>query len=296
MLDNHIIIGTTPTTSLVFDDEFPSLKKILIEPYNITYSSWLSLPLNLLLDSFRIRSVIKKENRQLELIIKEHKINIVISDNRFGLYNEKVKCIYITHQLNIQAGWLSSMANKVHHYYIKKFDQMLVPDFESEEKCLAGKLSRNDSFSNVEYIGPLSRLKNDTSVAEDLDYLIVLSGPEPQRTLLETALLEMANRSSQKICLVRGIGNPNPINVKENIKVINYASAQQLSQLLLSAKNVVCRSGYSTLMDLYALHKKQIILIPTPGQYEQEYLASYWQETHGAKVVLQKDLKGFTFD
>lgn len=296
MQDNEVILGVTPTTSIILDEEFPMLKKAAIEPYNITYSSWLALPLKLLLDSFRIKSVIKKENRQLELIIKECKVDIVISDNRFGLYNKDIECVYVTHQLNIQAGWLSSMADRIHYHYIKQFNKIWVPDFENEKKCLAGKLSRNHNFKNVEYLGSISRLSNDTKVVEDLDYLIVLSGPEPQRTLLETTLLEIAKKSNKQICLVRGSNNIMPNIVKGNLKVINYASAEQLSQLLLRAKKVVCRSGYSTLMDLYTLHKKHIILIPTPGQHEQEYLANYWKETHNAIVVLQKDLKGFTFD
>ena len=296
MLENFVILGVTPTTSIIFDEEFPTLKKIAIEPYHIKYSSWLPISLMLVADALRIKRIIKKEGQQLHVIIKENQIDVVISDNRFGLTNKNVECVYITHQLNIQAGWLSLMADKIHHHYIKKFNRIWVPDFESDETCLAGKLSRNHSFKNVEYIAPLSRLSYDTKVAEDLDYLIVLSGPEPQRTVLETTLLEIAKKSTKQICIVRGSNNPTSSIADSNIKVINYATAEQLSQLLVSAKKVVCRSGYSTLMDLYTLHKKQIILIPTPGQQEQEYLANFWQETHGAKVVLQKDLKAFTFD
>lgn len=296
MLDNLVILGVTPTTSIIFDEEFPTLKKIAIEPYHIKYSSWLPISLMLVTDAPRIKRVIEKEGEQLETIIKENQVDVVISDNRFGLVNKNAECIYITHQLNIQAGWLSLIADKIHHHYIKQFNKIWVPDFESDETCLAGKLSRNHTFKNVEYIAPHSRLSNDTKVAEDLDYLIVLSGPEPQRTVLETTLLELAKKSTKQICMVRGSNNPISNIVDSNIKVFNYASAEQLSQLLLSAKKVLCRSGYSTLMDLYTLHKKHLILIPTPGQHEQEYLANYWQETQCAKIVLQKDLKDFKFD
>ena len=295
MLDNKVLLGVTPTTSIILDEEFPTLKKIAIEPYNIKYSSWLPISLMLVTDALRIKRIIEKEEQQLHVIIKENQIDVVISDNRFGLFNKNVECVYITHQLNIQAGWLSLMADKIHHHYIKQFNRIWVPDFESDEKCLAGKLSRNHTFNNVEYLTPLSRLSHDTAVVEDLDYLIVLSGPEPQRTILETTLLKIAKKSTKQICIVRGSNNPISGIADRNIKVIDCATAEQLSQLLVSAKKVVCRSGYSTLMDLYTLHKKQIILIPTPGQHEQEYLANYWQETHGAKVVLQKDLNGFIF-
>ena len=296
MMDNLVILGVTPTTSIIFDEEFPTLKKIAIEPYDIKYSSWLPISLTLVMDAPRIKRVIKKEGQQLNTIIKENQVDVVISDNRFGLVNKNVECIYITHQLSIQAGWLSLMADKIHHQYIKMFDRILVPDFENEEKCLAGELSRNHTFKNVEYISPLSRLSNDIKVVEDLDYLILLSGPEPQRTVLETTLLEIAKKSTKQICIVRGSNKAISTTANKNIKVIDYASAEQLSELLLSAKKVVCRSGYSTLMDLYTLHKKNLILIPTPGQHEQEYLANYWQETRNALVLLQKDIKGFRFE
>ena len=291
MLDNKVILGLTPLTSIILDEEFPTLKKVAIEPYDIKYSSWLPLSFKLLMDSFRINRVIKKEKKQLEVIVKEHQITVVISDNRFGLYHPNVECVYMTHQLNIQAGWLSSMADKIHHHYIKKFNQVWVPDFEESTKSLAGLLSRNHALRNVTYIGPLSRLAPLHSIVEDLDYLFLLSGPEPQRTILEIVLFEIANKSNKSICIVRGSNTPLSVKSNHTISVVNYATSNQLSNLIQRAKTIVCRSGYSTLMDLNALHKKTIVLIPTPGQQEQEYLADYWKETYYAKVVLQKDLK-----
>jgi predicted glycosyltransferase len=206
------------------------------------------------------------------------------------LYHSNAECIYITHQLNIQAGWLSSIANKVHHHYIKYFNQVWIPDFEEQAKSLAGLLSRNHTLKNVTYIGPLSRLEPSTAILEDLDYLFLLSGPEPQRTILETALFETASKSNKSICMVRGSNVPQAVRSNTSVSVINYATSDQLSNLMQRAKTIVCRSGYSTLMDLSALHKKKIVLIPTPGQREQEYLADYWKETYQAKVILQKDL------
>lgn len=280
-------------TSVILDEEFPKLKKVSIEPYDIKYSSWLPLSFKLLFDSFRINRVIKKEKKQLEVIVKEHQISVVISDNRFGLYHPAIESVYITHQLNIQAGWLSSIANKIHHHYIKKFSQVWVPDFEEPTKGLAGLLSRNHSLKNVTYIGPLSRLMPSHTIVEDLDYLFLLSGPEPQRTILETALFEMALTSNKSICMVRGSNASLSVKSNTSMSVINYAASDQLSNLMQRAKTIVCRSGYSTLMDLNALHKKYIVLIPTPGQQEQEYLADYWKEVYHAKIVLQKDLKVF---
>ncbi len=296
MLDNEVIIGVTPLTSIILNEEFPTLKKVSIEPYNITYSSWLPLSFKLLMDSFRINRVITKEKKQLEAIVKEYRINVVISDNRFGLQHSSVECVYMTHQLNIQAGWLSSMANKIHHHYIKKFNQVWVPDFEEETKSLSGLLSRSHNLKNVTYINPLSRLIPSSTIVEDLDYLFLISGPEPQRTILETVLFEIASKSNKSIYIVRGSNKPQPFKSNDKITVINYATSSQLSELMQRAKTIVCRSGYSTLMDLNALHKKNIVLVPTPGQQEQEYLANYWKEKYHIKIILQKNLKDFRLD
>lgn len=295
MTDNVVILGVTKTTALIFDEEFPTLKKIDIEPYNITYSKIIPLNIKLLFDTPRILGVIKKEQQQLAQIIKENQIDVVISDNRFGLYNKEVECIYITHQLNIQAGIFSFIANKIHHRYIKQFSIVWVPDFEEESKCLAGKLSRNTLLKNVVYIGPLSRLQKVDRVEDEFDYLCLLSGPEPLRTELENALIAKANLSDKKICIVRGTKQSLSLLVNGNIKIIDMPSVLQLSQLICNSKVIACRSGYSTLMDFHHLQKTNCILIPTPWQDEQVYLANYWQQKFGSKVIQQKDLSLFKF-
>lgn len=294
MLTNVVILGVTPTTALIFNEEFPTLKKIDIEPYIITYSKTIPLSVKLLFDAPRILKVIKKEQQQLEQIIREHQIDVVISDNRFGLYNKNVECIYITHQLNIQAGIFSFIANKIHRRFIKHFNKVWVPDFEEENKCLAGNLSRNTSLKNIIYIGPLSRLQKVDKIEDEFDYLCLLSGPEPLRTELEIILINAADVSNKKIGLVRGT-RPLPHSVNKNITIIDLPTALQLSQLIVNSKTIVCRSGYSTLMDLHHLEKKECILIPTPGQDEQVYLANYWKQKFGARVIQQKDLKTFEF-
>ena len=130
MQDNVMILGVTPITALIFNEEFPCLKKVNVEPYNIRYSNTTPLSARLLLDASRILRVVKKERLQLQKIIKEYQIDVVISDNRFGMYEKSVHCIYITHQLNIQAGLFSEIANKVHHHFIKQFNEVWIPDFE----------------------------------------------------------------------------------------------------------------------------------------------------------------------
>lgn len=294
MENNTVILGITPLTALIFNQEFSELKKIDIEPYNISYSKWLPLSVKLLFETPRIISVINKEHAQLKLIIKEQKIEVVISDNRFGLYNKDVECIYITHQLNIRAGLFSSLATKIQRNYINKFNQVWIPDYEAKNESLAGKLSRNKGLKNCTYIGPLSRLTLTQPCSETYDYLCLLSGPEPLRSELELQLIEKAGKSVMKICLVRG-STKALRNLPNNITVVDLPAAQELSQLIQSSAIVLCRSGYSTLMDIHHLQKKKVILIPTPGQYEQIYLAKYWSKRFGSKIIQQDEMKNFSF-
>jgi UDP-N-acetylglucosamine:LPS N-acetylglucosamine transferase len=290
-IHNTIILGITPLTQLIFDNEFPELKKIQIEPYGISYSKRLPILLVLMLNYWRIKKVIKKEHTQLKQIVSEHHIDIVISDNRLGLYHSTVESIYITHQLTIQAGIFSRLANNIHQNYIKKYKSIWIPDFENEEQSLAGKLSRTTSLKNSQYIGPLSRLERKPSREISIDYLFLLSGPEPQRTNLESALIDIANKTTKKIVLVRGTNQTLKAKILNHITLYDLPDVETLSQLITHAENIICRSGYSTLMDLHHLQKTKLILIPTPSQTEQIYLAKYWQQKFDVRVVTQSQLK-----
>ena len=296
MVDNVVVLGVTKTTSIIFDEEFPQLQKVEVIPYDIKYSKALPVAVKLLLDAPRILTVIKQERKQLEQIIKDYNINVVISDNRFGLSSKNAESIYITHQLNVQAGIFSVIANKIHHYYIKQFNAVWIPDFEDERISLSGNLSHHHYLRNTTYMGPLSRLSNDVKIDSGFDYLCLLSGPEPLRTELERILIEKANQSDKLICIVRGTNKELKSFVNKNITITNAPSANELSQWIVNSKTIVCRSGYSTLMDLYHLRKQNCILIPTPGQEEQEYLAELWGQKTGFNVIHEKDLKSFRFD
>lgn len=245
----------------------------------------------------RIWNVVKKENQQLATYVQEHKIDIVISDNRFGLHHPNTQNIYITHQLNIKAGLFSGIASRIHQSYMKHFQEIWIPDFEKNTEALAGDLSRNNNHFNVKYLGPLSRLKLNYTTIENFDYLCLLSGPEPQRSMLEEALMKKAMNSNKKICLVRGTKQALVKKFPKHIAVINTPTAEQLSMLITNSKTIVCRSGYSTLMDLYCLKKNfNVILIPTPGQNEQVYLAGYWKEKFNLKVIFQNNITSFDFE
>ncbi|MBL7936532.1 MAG: glycosyltransferase [Bacteroidia bacterium] len=295
MEDNVVILGVTKTTSLIFDEEFPQLKKVDVIPYDIRYSKSLTLAVKLLADAPRIFKVIKRERKQLAQIIKDYQIDVVISDNRFGLFHKNTECIYITHQLNIQAGLFSFIANKIHHYYMAQFNTVWVPDLEDRSKSLAGELSRKNRAKNVEYIGYLSRLPIIEIKENTYDYLCLLSGPEPLRTKLERVLIKKANESDKQICIVRGSRKELKFFTNKNVTVVNTPVSDELAKIITHSTTIVCRSGYSTLMDLHHLQKKNCILIPTPGQEEQEYLAGYWSQKFGSQVIREKELSSFSF-
>lgn len=296
--NNKVIIGVSDLNKFFFEEHFPALQKINVPSYNIQYSKKLPVWLKILFQFSKIKKVIEQENKLLEEIIKENKIDLVISDNRFGLYNKNVESIFITHQLNIMSPFFLGLATKKNHQYIHRFNKVWIPDHKNENERMAGCLSDSKDIKiPVEYIGPQSALKDLEMISsnEKIDYLILLSGIEPQRTILENKLVEKFKDSEKKIVLVRGSKTELELS-NTNMQVFNFVFGVELKNLIVNAETVICRSGYSTLMDLHILDKRKIILIPTPGQTEQEYLAKYWNGKFGTGVCEQKKVSSFKFD
>jgi spore coat polysaccharide biosynthesis predicted glycosyltransferase SpsG len=298
--NNAVILGVTPLTKLIFNEEFPGLKKIDLPAYDITYSKALPLWMKLGWSAPRISGVIKEECKILEKIIVENKIDIVISDNRFGLYSDKIHSVFITHQLFLKAPVFENFGNKINQKYILKFNEVWVPDLDgsgSSPESLSGELSHGKHFhKNVKYIGAQSRLQDViTEIEKDkYDYLVLLSGPEPSRSELEKILLEKLKSSDKKTAFVRGSELVVRSSELKNIDLYNFPKKEELKKLIFSSKKIICRSGYSTLMDMHLLGKKDLILIPTPGQTEQEYLAGYWKQKFGTGYLPQNKISTFT--
>ncbi len=294
---NKIIIGVSELNAAFFEQYFPELEKINLPSYNVSYSKKMPVWFKLLLQWPKINSTIRRENKQLNEIISKHHIDLVLSDNRFGLYHKQVECIFITHQLNLQTPFFWGMANQINRKFIHRFSTVWVPDHEDKNLRLSGQLSDSEKILiPVKYIGPKSALSvlTEEVVRRKITFLILLSGPEPQRSVLERLLLEKFKNISGEIVLVRGSDLELRTEAK-NVQVINYAFGNELRDLIVNAETVICRSGYSTLMDFFVLNKKKMILIPTPGQTEQEYLASYWSRNFQARVVFQQNIKNHNF-
>jgi len=246
-------------------------------PFEVTYSSsaW-NNGFKLLLQLPKMWLHVYKEHQLLKKIVKQYQIDLIISDNRYGFYHESIPSVFITHQLNIQVPLGKGLVNYINHTFIKKFEACWVPDFEQNEMALAGMLSRNDRLNQVHYIGPLSRfLKAKATTEMKAPVLYLLSGVEPQRSILEQLILKRHAQDPHQAILIRGTAQTKAsIKPQNNLIVYDICTAKQLQSLVAASKYVVCRSGYSSIMDL-VLWQKNAVLIPTPGQYEQEYLAQY---------------------
>ncbi|SJZ66812.1 glycosyltransferase [Sediminibacterium ginsengisoli] len=273
--------------------EFPELQFMYLAGYRVKYSKarW-SLPFVLMKQAPYILKIIAKEQAWLKQTIKEHNISLVISDNRYGLYSDSIPAVFITHQLTIKApfSWLEKLLRKINYRYINRFTACWVPDMAVTP--VAGVLSHPSEMPDVpvHYMGLLARFE-----AEQLpviyDQCIVLSGPEPQRTLLEKFILKDLPALSGKTVLVRGKpGDTQELNVPNHVTVYNHLDTATMARAFVQSDLIICRSGYTTVMELLQLRKKAL-LIPTPGQTEQEYLAHTLMESGFCFSVTQQELK-----
>ena len=276
--------------------EFPGLKYYELPSYSIQYTKkGKNLKYKLLFDSLKIRKVISKEQRAVDEIIQKENIKGIISDNRFGVRSKKVPSVYITHQINVLSGITTFFTSKIHQKIIAKFDECWIPDYESDPD-LAGNLSHiKKSNLNLKYVGPISRFHERNSSLEEktrdkkYDVMILLSGPEPQRTILEEKLFLELKNYKKEVLLVRGvISKKQKIQKAKNITMVNFMLQNELQNALSESDLIIARSGYSTIMDLDRL-KAKAFFIPTPGQFEQEYLAKYLEKQNVAPYALQDD-------
>ncbi|MEX0314541.1 MAG: glycosyltransferase [Allomuricauda sp.] len=275
--------------------EFPNLPAFELPSYKITYAEkGRNFKIKMIWDSPKVIKAMAKEKKAIKKLIKAHEIDGIISDNRLGVYYKKVPCVFITHQLNVLSGNTTWMSSKAHQKIIKKFDACWVPDVKDKPN-LTGKLGHlKKSKMNIEYLGPLSRFeKMDVDIVYDL--MVLLSGPEPQRTFLEEKILTLLKEYDGTVLFVKGKieDAQTKRETKTNkgvLKVYNFMQSEELQLALNQSSKILCRSGYTTVMDLAKLEKKAFF-IPTPGQYEQEYLAKRLQKQVVVPCSSQDDFK-----
>lgn len=273
-----VTIAAEGSTLFVLKKEFPDLFFLPLKGYRVYYhSARNSFGAAIIRQIPRIMISILQERLWLKKIIKEYPFDIVISDNRYGLHTKRAHTVFITHQLNIKTGlgaWPDRILARINYWVIKKFDECWVPDFESEHN-LAGELSHPVAIPpRVKYIGALSRLAK-LETKKEYDWVFIISGPEPRRTLWEEALLKELEDTQKRVLLVRGLPeDAEPLPAMTSVKIVNFLSSDELNNVIQQADWVICRSGYTSVMDLIQLQQRAV-LIPTPGQPEQEYLARW---------------------
>lgn len=260
---------------------FPNASYVSIPRYGINYSkkAWL-LPVALFFQLPKIALAIYREHQWLKT--NSHLFDCVISDNRYGLFNTQLTTTFVTHQLLVKAPfkWAENIIQKVQYFLINRFSECWVPDI-ADYPGYAADLSHPTIMPRipVTYIGVLSQFsilnnKATNTLPVKYKYCFLLSGPEPQRTMLQNMIEIEAQKLSSASILIEGRPSdmPNHYQLRGSLTKLRYASGQDLLDIVMQSEFVVCRSGYSTLMELIPMHKK-LILIPTPGQTEQMYLA-----------------------
>lgn len=277
----EVILGGDGESLKLLRAEFPQLPYVELPELKITYSKGKSQVWAMLKQLPAIIRYSIKEHKAIKDIVKRYNITKVISDNRFGLYGSGAYSIYITHQIMVKMpAWLKllePLVYRIHKSVIERYNECWVPDYADTERSLAGDLTHSYPLPcNARFIGPLSRFEKlkDCCKPIDCDVLAIMSGVEPHRTIFEKSIVERYRDSSLKVILVRGKAftkDGGDINYG-NIDVKGVLSASELLPYILGAKKIICRSGYTSVMDMHILGKTNVEWSATPGQTEQEYL------------------------
>jgi len=306
--DCEVWIAGENHQEVLLKKEFPGLGFLPLSGYRVNYAAS-GMAFKIISQIPKIISAIKKENKWLDEQVNKYGFDVVISDNRYGLYNNKIHSVFITHQLGIISPlgkWSNALIQHWNYKYINRFSECWIPD-ESGINNLAGRLSHPDIFPKIpiKYIGALSRFEKKPASELKNHLLIIISGPEPQRSLFENKIADQITEYNGTATIVRGVPSSETILPStNNIHFYNHLNSELLNEEMAKAEFVICRAGYSSVMDINAMNKKSI-LIPTPGQTEQEYLASYLMKKKIAFCIRQGDFslnktienaKGFHFN
>ena len=269
----RVIIASDGRALRLLEKEYPDLLTLELPPYNIHYGMG-SMVWNMAWQMPKILRAMRQEQLAVAKIICEYQVDGLISDNRFGCWSSLIPCVFLTHQIHLKVPTLMGLgtfAKWNNRRLIQRYNECWIPDMEGEPN-LSGTLSHRRKLPNARYVGVLSRMKK-MLVEKQYDIIAVLSGPEPQRTFFEEKIIQQLKKLSYTALIVKGKTDNDTHSQNDHIHTVAYLTKNDLNKAILASDIVVTRSGYSTLMDLAALQKRQVLLVPTPGQTEQEYLA-----------------------
>ena len=280
-----LILAGTAAQLKVMGEAFPLAEKVLLSGYEVTYGRRLPASWHVLRQVPRLLRIIKQEHQWIMHHASTLRLDAIISDNRYGLWHPDIPSVIISHQL-VPPVWragagMSAWLWGAHRRFLERFDQVWIPDLPGAAS-LAREMIPPNLSPRYKWIGYLSRLRGMIPAAPSYlpdhlaapDLLVLLSGPEPQRSLLQDQVLKQMPGLAATTWLVQGL--PGEARLPRQVKgglIIPYLDAQALSYWLPRAGVVLARSGYSSLMDFACLGLRNLVLVPTPGQPEQEYLA-----------------------
>ncbi|MBN1573094.1 MAG: hypothetical protein JW984_07860 [Deltaproteobacteria bacterium] len=294
---HEVGVAATGVAYTLLKREYPDLKFYRVEDYPSPYTRrGFSVARLLALFPLMYRNIIR-EHRAIDQIVKENGYDLVISDNRFGAFAKDVPSLFISHQIRFSTpgGFeaIEKATEAFNEFFHRNFDRVIIPDNPPGELSLSGKLGhakRPGTIERAYYAGILSNIRK-IDVDEDIDYLISISGPKETKRELQKVIMDQIDSLDGKKVLL--MGDPESYyeeHLNGGVVVKSHASRIEMEKLLNRAKCVITRSGYTTIIELAELGGKKALLIPTPGQTEQEYLSRYYSEMGWFHSVDQRDL------
>ena len=282
---HEVTVATSGNALTLLQRECPECNFILFKDYPAPYSSTRFFLPKFVASSPILLKALAQERRRLSKILAEDSYDLIISDNRLGVYSDKIPSYFITHQLRFSLpDYLRPFEVPTLYFnafFHAKFRGVIVPDISPNGCNLSGKLCRSNlevTNRRTYYSGILTSIRK-TKAEEDLDYLIIVSGPEPQRTLLEEIILKQVQKlPGEKVVLLGSPQNERHEKMDEHTTVYSYVSTEKKVELMNRARFIISRSGYTTMMEMVELDKKHGLFTPSPGQTEQEYLSRYYRK------------------
>jgi hypothetical protein len=270
---NQVFVACNSFQQEIFKAYFSELTFIDHADYPFDFGEKGSFERDLMRQFSALRSRLKIELKETEELVENFEIDVVVSDHRYGFRSSNCHSIFLTHQLNLPVRWYEKWIQRIHHKFIRQFNEVWVPD--TPDSLLAGKLSSNEAGFKVNYIGPLSRFSLHAATSEkDISTLTIISGPEVYGMKQVKEILNRGLSADEIIIMPPAVYSRQADNDPRLISSVNWV---ECDRLILKAKKIVSRSGYSTLMDIHHL-KVPFEISPTPGQREQEYLAELWNK------------------
>jgi len=293
--NNDVTILSTGRSLEFLKAELPDLEFIDHEDYSVRYTkSGFSMIPYMAFQLPKIFLRLKEEQKYTEMLVEKYKFDRIVSDNRYGIYSESIPSFFITHQLRFKLPGQLSIFERFSEYfnkfYFRSYRKIFIPDAE-KPPCLSGVLSHDLASiqrTKLVYTGILADLDFEIEPVQS-DYLIIVSGPEPQRSIFEEKVRAQSKLLKGKIIIVCGRTEERKVGSEDGVTVYSHASRRELFAMMKGTKTVISRPGYSSVMEIVSMNKKALF-IPTPGQTEQEYLADYFREKGYFHSVTQEKM------